>query len=444
MKASDKIRQDLMDRYGFRDVAFSDRLSEEQKVNIGGRMFNDIHVMAERVGLQDKDIGLNGLSVVMNPAGDQTSLGGYFPEGKTISCIYYNNGLSAGSFAHEWYHAFDYAMAEEMGLESRTLSEGIRNGEAPSRDMTGQSAFRTRVAEMDIIDRSKETEKWLNENGQPTRSGALSSPHEVTARVFSAMVTEEKSKFLGDPVTEQSWNPGGFHFEPTEKDKKALGPAVLGPVIKAEELGYFEKMNQEREALPEIHLNPDFFVMTDKASHGRRPSMYLYHGYRMDPNIDESNNIVNGKNDSYTMPERSQIKTTPDRDLNQNGIEDAWEGFRDENANGISDDTDQWNHEAEEKDYTISDDELKALENESDGPKFGPVIDLDEWEKEMNEIDSPLTNYELEDYTISDDELEALENNSETKFGTVINADELDRQEIDYDGPELDGDDFER
>lgn len=90
-------------------------------------------------------------------------------------------------------------------------------------------------------------------------------------------------------------------------------------------------------------------------------------------------------------PWHEQTGITPKKDLNENGLEDEWEAFRDENANGIDDDREE--REDEEEDYTISREELEDIEN--DGP------DLDS----LDGLEEPGGD-ELEDVSLSDDDIE--------------------------------------
>jgi hypothetical protein len=90
-------------------------------------------------------------------------------------------------------------------------------------------------------------------------------------------------------------------------------------------------------------------------------------------------------------PWQEQTGITPKKDLNENGLEDEWEAFRDENANGIDDDREE--REDEEEDYTISREELEDIEN--DGP------DLDS----LDGLEEPGGD-ELEDVSLSDDDIE--------------------------------------
>lgn len=116
--------QDYLDTFGFYGGEFGNWLNESDRqfsLNYG---YDALIDLADALGISEKDISLGGkLSIAFGSRGVKGAAAHFEPLRKVINLTKMNG---AGSLAHEWGHALDNIIADELGLKKYMTEESYK------------------------------------------------------------------------------------------------------------------------------------------------------------------------------------------------------------------------------------------------------------------------------------------------------------------------------
>ncbi len=118
--------EDMVKQFGIRGVEFGHWVDDASGKYHLQRSAEAFHDLADVLGIDDKDVSLNGrLAIAFGARGKGSALAHYEPDRKVINMTKYGG---AGSLAHEWGHALDNIMyqyshggRESLGLASEDV-----------------------------------------------------------------------------------------------------------------------------------------------------------------------------------------------------------------------------------------------------------------------------------------------------------------------------------
>lgn len=293
-KASEQLNEEICKRFGIDGLEFRGHFTEIEKVNHEGRILNDLSYMAKTLGIKDDDIGLGGFHLtVSKPIGGEQQYAAYFYKDRVMATFYQQDGLGAGAFAHEWFHALDHQVAEHFHLKNGYLTNAMISGEIDAdsvKKLTRMSPDAIMASERGIRERCKKIESAYKIN-----PGNLSSHVEISARAFEyALVRNDDHAFLGN-FEGYKWAPGGLRVFPGPQEEGMLCAAAVRTVNGASKAGLIQALKQDRGL------------------------------------IKQYNDIDLSEVQGIKRPEEKII----DRD--RDGADDRFDSFIDENHNGIDD-----------------------------------------------------------------------------------------------------------
>lgn len=115
-ETSVKKPEDMVSQFGMKGVEFGNWVDDASGLFHLKRSAEAFHDLADIVGVEDKDISLNGrLSMAFGARGKAGAVAHYEPDRKVINMTKFGG---AGSLAHEWAHALDnimYAYSHDSG-----------------------------------------------------------------------------------------------------------------------------------------------------------------------------------------------------------------------------------------------------------------------------------------------------------------------------------------
>jgi hypothetical protein len=120
--------EELMKTFGIRGVEFGNWVNDASGKYHLQRSAEALHDLADVIGVDPKDISLNGrLALAFGARGKGTALAHYEPDRKVINMTKYGG---AGSLAHEWGHAMDNILHQysEGGRESLSFGSQQQMG----------------------------------------------------------------------------------------------------------------------------------------------------------------------------------------------------------------------------------------------------------------------------------------------------------------------------
>lgn len=101
------MKEVIKAKYNIKEIYLSDRLSEESKIDFEMRMDHDLGYLADVCGIDNRDIGLNGYAIAVNPPSPgQFQYGAWFYDDKVMGIMCSPDHRHC-AFAHEWFHILD-------------------------------------------------------------------------------------------------------------------------------------------------------------------------------------------------------------------------------------------------------------------------------------------------------------------------------------------------
>lgn len=114
---------DLVKTFGFAGVTYGDYVTSKQRQDHTNYAYDAFMDLADTLGLSPKDMSMGGtLHLAFGALGQGRHAAHYSPnqplaEGNEVQVINLTNTTGDGSLAHEWFHALDFALRQNAGVD---------------------------------------------------------------------------------------------------------------------------------------------------------------------------------------------------------------------------------------------------------------------------------------------------------------------------------------
>lgn len=232
-KGKDISPKMLSETFGFRGIEFGNYVENARRQNDLNRAFDSLTDLANVIGVDTKALSLNGsLGLAFGARGSGSAAAHYEPI-KVVINLTKNNG--AGSLAHEWWHAFDNAIAQQERNNPTNFATGM---------VSNKNMFEK--IRKPVVAAFEEIERAIRYSGMYNRSKNMNSaywirPTELGARAFE--------KFVNDKMNEAGYSNDYLANIQDLETFKAVGKDDRYPYPTKEEA---EKINDKFQKLFDV------------------------------------------------------------------------------------------------------------------------------------------------------------------------------------------------
>jgi len=189
-KGKDISPKMLSDTFGFRGIEFGNYVENARRQNDLNRAFDSLMDLANIIGVDTRALSLNGsLGLAFGARGSGSAAAHYEPT-KVVINLTKNNG--AGSLAHEWWHAFDNAIAQQERHNPTNFVTGMVNSKKMFEKIRKP-----------VVLAFEELEKEIRYSGMYNRSKNMTSAYWITPTELGARAFE---KFVNDKMNETGYS----------------------------------------------------------------------------------------------------------------------------------------------------------------------------------------------------------------------------------------------
>ncbi len=189
-KGKDISPKMLSDTFGFRGIEFGNYVENARRQNDLNRAFDSLMDLANIIGVDTRALSLNGsLGLAFGARGSGSAVAHYEPT-KVVINLTKNNG--AGSLAHEWWHAFDNAIAQQERHNPTNFVTGMVNSKKMFEKIRKP-----------VVLAFEELEKEIRYSGMYNRSKNMTSAYWITPTELGARAFE---KFVNDKMNETGYS----------------------------------------------------------------------------------------------------------------------------------------------------------------------------------------------------------------------------------------------